>query len=180
MTTWIALLRGINVGGNNPLPMKELVAILSAEGFQDVRTYIQSGNAIFRSATGTPTALAARIGRAVEKARGFRPRVLLLNVRQLERAVALNPFPDAEARPRTLHLFFLAAVPRAADLAALERVRSGDEAFAFRGKVFYLRTPDGSGTSKLAASAERLIRVDATARNWKTVTTLLAMTRLGS
>ena len=177
MATWIALFRGINVVGNNRLPMIDLIEILAGEGFTDVRTYIQSGNAIFRSAATSSTSLADRIGRAVEKARGFRPKVFLLKVRELERAVAANPFPDAEARPKTLHLFFLAAAPRSPDLASLDRIRSGREAFAFRGKVLYLKTPDGFGPSRLAASAERLVRVDATARNWNTVTALLAMAK---
>jgi uncharacterized protein (DUF1697 family) len=177
MAIWIALLRGINVVGANSLPMKELAAIVEAEGCAQVRTYVQSGNVVFQSSARGASALANRIGAAIEKARGFRPNVMLLSVREMARAVAANPFPDAAAAPATLHLFFLSAAPRAADLASLDRFRSGREAFAGKGKVFYLLTPDGFGPSRLAKNAERLLRVDATARNWRTVTTLLDMAR---
>jgi uncharacterized protein (DUF1697 family) len=175
VTTWVALFRAINVLGNNLLPMKDLCALLQHEGFTSVRSYIQSGNVVFRSAAGTSSSLASRIGRAVHSRHGFLPKVLVLKVRELESAVALNPFPGAEAEPRTLHLFFAYEDPRSADLASLNKLRSGKEAFAFRGRIFYLHTPDGFGRSKLAANAERLMRVDATARNWRTVTKLLEM-----
>ncbi len=158
--------------------MKDLAALLQREGFADVRTYIQSGNAVFRSTARTAHSLASRIGRAVHKAKGLRPKVVVLGVKELQRAVSNNPFPMAESQPKTLHLFFLSAEPLCADLASLNRLKSGREAFALRGKVFYLHTPDGFAVSKLAANAERYIRVDATARNWNTVTKLLQMAKV--
>ncbi|OLE48023.1 MAG: hypothetical protein AUG46_04775 [Acidobacteria bacterium 13_1_20CM_3_58_11] len=175
MSTWIALFRGINVMGSNSLPMKDLAALLQREGFADVRTYIQSGNAVFRSAARSANSLASRIGRAVHRAKGLHPRVVVLSVKELQTAVSNNPFPKAESQPKTLHLFFLSEEPLRADLASLNRLRSGREAFALRGKVFYLHTPDGFAVSKLAANAERHVHVDATARNWNTVTKLLEM-----
>ena len=175
MATWIALFRGINVVGNNRLLMKDLVRVLEDEGFTDVRTYIQSGNAVFNSVRGTSRSLADRIGRAVEARHGFRPRIAMLSPRELAEAVAGNPFRAAVAEPKSLHLFFMAHAPPAPDHAALDRIRVGAEAFAFRGRVFYLHTPHGFPTSKLAASAERLIGIDATARNWNTVSRLLEM-----
>ena len=178
MITWIALLRGINVLGSNSLPMEELAALLQREGFADVRTYIQSGNAVFRSTAGSANSLASRIGRAVHKAKGFHPKVVVLNAKALERAASNNPFPKAECQPKTLHLFFLSEEPLCADLASLNRLRSGKEAFAFREKVFYLHTPDGFAVSKLAKNAERHIHVDATARNWNTITKLLEMAKV--
>src|SRR5207302_9803486 len=84
---------------------------------------------------------------AVHKAKGFHPKVVVLNVKELERAASNNPFPKAESQPKTLHLFFLSEEPLCADLASLKRLRSGKEAFALRGKIFYLHTPDGFAVS---------------------------------
>ena len=111
MRNWIALFRGINVMGCNSLPMKELAALLQREGLDNVRTYIQSGNALFRSPIGSAHALANRIGRAVYNAKGFHPKVMVLSVKELERAASNNPFPKAEDEPQTLHLFFLSEAP---------------------------------------------------------------------
>jgi uncharacterized protein (DUF1697 family) len=175
MNTWIALFRGINVMGANQLPMKQLAELLRSEGYSDVRTYIQSGNVVFRSAEDDPESLRERIGAIVSKARGFRPRIVVLGAAELQRAALANPFPEAVVNPRSLHLFFLADRPTRADMAALDRHRSGTEAFALLDKVFYLHTPEGFHTSKLAKTAERHIQVDATARNWNTVQNLIAL-----
>jgi uncharacterized protein (DUF1697 family) len=177
MKTYIALLRGINVGGNHPLPMKELRQVLEKNGCADVQTYVQSGNAVFRSAVANPADLAACVTSAVEKTRGFAPRVLVLTRSELERAAAGNPFPQADENPKNLHLFFLAERPKQPDLKAIESLKAGTEAFALKGKTFYLHTPDGFGTSKLAAKAARLLGVEATARNWRTVTALIQMAK---
>jgi uncharacterized protein (DUF1697 family) len=175
VTTWIALFRGINVVGNHLLPMKDLATLLEREGFEGVRTYIQSGNVVFQSAEGTSISLAKRIGHLVLKSYGFHPQVFVLSVRDLMSAAATNPFPEAEADPKTLHLFFLFELPRSPDLESLSRLKTGREAFALKGKVFYLHTPDGFSVSKLRARAERFIGVGATARNWRTVNKLLEM-----
>jgi uncharacterized protein (DUF1697 family) len=176
MKTWIALFRGINVMGNNKLPMKDLAQLLRGLKLRDARTYIQSGNAVFASA-GTAAALAARIAAAIERQFGFRPYVVLLEARELAQAVANNPFPEAEVNPTSLHLWFLEERPAAAGPAALESCRVASERFALRGKVLYLHAPEGFGTSKLAARAEKLLGCRGTARNWRSVTTLLAMAR---
>jgi uncharacterized protein (DUF1697 family) len=176
MKTWIALFRGINVMGNNKLPMKDLAQLLRRLKFKDVRTYIQSGNAVFAGA-GSAASLAARIGAAVERQFGFRPYVVLLEAREVAQAVAKNPFPEGEAIPTSLHLWFLEERPAAAGAVALEACRAASERFALRGKVLYLHAPEGFGTSKLAARAERSLCTRGTARNWRTVTTLLAIAR---
>lgn len=177
MATWIALLRGVNVVGRRQLPMKALVALLAEHGLEDVRSYIQSGNLLFQSSERSARALGSRIGAVVLEEFGFEPRVLVLGVAELARAIAANPFPEAARDPKAVHLYFLGATPKAPDHAALERHRAGREAYALVGRVFYLHTPDGFPASKLAARAERLLGVDATARNWRTSTTLLAMVR---
>jgi uncharacterized protein (DUF1697 family) len=178
--TYIALLRGINVGGKHKLPMSDLKLLLEQNGCVDVRTYIQSGNVILSSAVKDPAVLEKQITAAISKRHGFAPRVLLLTWAELEKAAAANPFPQAAENPKSLHLVFLDAPPKNPDLKSLESLRTGNEAFALKGKVFYLYTPDGFGQSKLAERAGRLLGVESgTARNWRTVTTLLEMSKEG-
>jgi uncharacterized protein (DUF1697 family) len=178
MKTWIALFRGINVGGNNPLPMKKLVTLLDQVGCREVRTYIQSGNVVLRSPVADAARLAQRIRATVATSCGFEPHVMLVDQKELERAAAANPFAaTAAANPKLVHLFFLAERPRTPDLESLDRLKSGSESYSLKGKVLYLSTPDGFGTSKLAARIERALGVPATARNWRTVTTLLDLAR---
>ncbi len=107
MTAYIALFRGINVGGRNILPMKELRAELENLGCEDVKTYIQSGNAVFRHSEGTSPRLAESIRTAIDASHGFEPAVLLVTADHLEAAVRSNPFPGREDDPSKLLLFFL-------------------------------------------------------------------------
>lgn len=172
---WILLLRGINVGGKNLLPMRELVEVLESLGLEEVRTYVQSGNAVFRASGAVPARLGDKVAAAIEERKGFRPHVLLLPADRLERAVRGNPFPEAEAEPGRLHLFFLDSAPESPDLDGLEATRAPTERFHLAADVFYLHAPDGIGRSKLAAKAERLLGVPATARNWRTVQKLREM-----
>ncbi len=180
LKTYVALFRGINVGGNNMLPMKDLKAIVEKEGCCDVQTYIQSGNVVFRSAASDAARLAKRFSTAVSKRYGFEPRVLLLSREELERAAKANPFPEAVENPKSVHLFFLAEPPKAPNLEGIEKIRLESERCQLKGRVFYVHTPDGFGTSKLATRVEQLLGVPATARNWRTVTTLLEMTAAAS
>lgn len=172
---WILLLRGINVGGKNLLPMRELVEILESLGLEDVRTYVQSGNAVCRGQGEPAPELGEEISAAIEERKGFRPQALLLSRDRLGAAIRANPFPEAEAQPNRLHLFFLASAPESPDLDGLEAARAPTERFHLADDVFYLHAPDGIGRSKLAAKAERLLRVPATARNWRTVQKLREM-----
>ena len=178
MQTYVALLRGINVGGSHMLAMKDLKLLFEQNSCVDVRTYIQSGNVVFRSSVSDARRLAQQVTAAVSKGRGFEPRVLVLTRSELERAAANNPFPEAEGNPKCVHLFFLAEPAKKADLKSMETLKARTERFGLKGKVLYLHTPDGFGTSKLAARAERLLGVEATARNWRTVTTLLEMAKV--
>jgi uncharacterized protein (DUF1697 family) len=177
MSTWIALFRGINVGGKNILPMKELVRELETVGLEDIRSYIQSGNVVFRSRISTPGKLATRIAAQIESSHGFSPRVLILSAEQLEQAIAANPFPEAATEPKSLHLFFLESTPASPDLAALASLCTKTERFHHAGTVFYLHTPDGVGRSRVATKVEKMLGVAATARNWRTVAKLQQMVR---
>lgn len=174
MKTYVVLFRGINVGGNHMLPMKELKVVLEQNACESVQTYIQSGNVILNSRL-SDVQLAKRLGSAVSKSHGFEPRVIVLTRTELERAAAANPFRAADENPKTVHLFFLDDVPKKPDLKSLEALKIKSEAFALKGKVFYVHTPEGLGTSKLVARLEKHLGVQGTARNWRTVTTLLAM-----
>jgi uncharacterized protein (DUF1697 family) len=175
MNTWIALFRGINVGGKNFLPMAELKRQLKSAGCTNVRTYIQSGNAVFESSARRPAPLAKKIASQVQSSHGFRPQVIVLSGTNLQAALDHNPFPAAEQLPTTLHFFFLSEPAFAADIRGLEAAQSGSEQFQLTDQVFYLLAPDGLGRSKLAAKAEKLLGVPATARNFRTVRKLLEM-----
>ena len=121
MTTWIAFFRGINVGGRNVLPMKALKALLKDLGCTAVRTYIQSGNVIFRHQDGQATGLSQTISEGVLNRFQFSPYVLLMTIDDLKHALAANPFTIAEEVPKSLHLSFLSAVPTEADFAPRSR-----------------------------------------------------------
>jgi uncharacterized protein (DUF1697 family) len=177
MPVRIALFRGINVGGRNSLPMKALCTLLESLGCSDVKTYIQSGNVIFRHSTTDDVKLCRDIGATVENEFGFQPKVLLLTATELQQAVNDNPFADATAEPKTLHLWFLAEKVKNIDLASIESLKSESESFVLADRIFYLHAPDGIGRSKLAAGIEKLLGVATTARNWRTVSKILEMTQ---
>jgi uncharacterized protein (DUF1697 family) len=177
MKTYIALFRGINVGGTNVLPMKDLVALLETIGSQNVKTYIQSGNAVFQNQEENPSLLSNKIRVTLTKSHGLEPQVLLFTPEEIERAIEFNPFPEAESEPKTLHLSFLATMPKNPDLDALESIKSDREQFALKDRVFYLHAPDGIGRSKLAANTEKLLGVAITGRTWRTVCRVMTMAK---
>ena len=112
MQTYIALFRGINVGGNNILPMKELKTLLEKLGAGKVATYIQSGNVVLTHKENNLKTLSEKITAAIKKNFGFEPKVLLLKQREIERTISSNPFPEGEKEPKTLHAFFLESKPK--------------------------------------------------------------------
>lgn len=169
MKIYIALFRGINVGGRNALPMKELASVLGDLGARNVKTYIQSGNAVFVCSEKDTLRFSNNISREIKKRRGFEPHVLLLELEDIDRAMKKNPFPEAATDPRTLHMGFLASEPGKPNLKALESLKIESERFQLIDKVFYLHAPEGIGRSKLAANVERLLGVPMTDRNWRTV-----------
>ena len=177
VNTWIALFRGINVGGNNMLPMKALVALIEGLGATRIKTYIRSGNAAFCGGGSHAAGLSRRIETAVLEKHGFTPRVLILTRKEFEKAASANPFPQAEAAPKSLHLAFLAVRPAHPDLAGLNAIKADDEKFVLDGKVFYLHAPAGIGQSKLAQRYEKLLGVPATARNWNTALKVIEMAK---
>ncbi len=175
MPAWIALLRGINVGGRNKLSMAELKTAFEAVGCSSVRTYIQSGNVVFQDVATSADELSKKLAIAIEARFGFRPIILLLNEAEFRMAMQNNPFADAVSVPKTLHFYFLASAPASPDLDAIATLATATERYQLIGKVFYLHAPDGIGRSKLAAGAERKLGVSATARNYSTVLALSEM-----
>jgi uncharacterized protein (DUF1697 family) len=166
MTTCVGLLRGINVGGKHSLPMQTLRDILSALGCEDVKTYIQSGNAIFNFDKDSQI-LAGEISAAIERDFGFAPSVQILKFQDYQSILEANPFPDAVSEPKALHIAFLAKTPNAPDLAAVEELRSATEKFHLTDGAFFLHAPDGIGRSKLAAKIDKCLGVETTGRNWR-------------
>lgn len=167
MHTWIAFLRAI--GGKCTLPSKTFIEILEALNAKDAKTYIATGNAIFKSRSANRDKLARDIKNGINEERGFAPGVLLLTPDELGAAIKNNPYRKAESEPATLHLVFLSEVPSDPDLDKLESLRARREAFTLKDKVFYVHTPDGAGRSKLFSRIEKNLGVWGTARNWRTV-----------
>jgi len=172
---YIALFRGINVGGKNRLPMKDLVAILEGIGCAAVRTYGQSGNTVFEHESAGSAGLIRQIQDAIARSTGIDLAVLLLESIDFLKAMADNPFPEAVDDPKSLHLGFLAEIPKHPDMDGLEALRQSSERYQLVDDVFYLHAPEGVGRSKLAASAEKLLGVPMTDRNWRTVSKIREM-----
>lgn len=175
MKTWVALIRGINVGGRNILPMAKLRSDLKCLGLKEVQTYIQSGNVVFQSQAKTAASLAKKIGRYLEQQLGFRPQLLILDRKQFASAIKTNPFTEAVSDPRSLHFFFLAELATEPDVLSLDNAKTPQEHYKLTHRVFYLHAPNGIGRSKLAANAEKYLGVAVTARNYRTVCQLMSM-----
>ena len=182
MKTWIALLRGVNVGGRHIVPMKTLTSELEALGLTDIKTYIQSGNIVFRDSKRTAAALAAEIGNAINARFGFEPHVAVISYKDFASSVTDNPFHESmtDENRKTLHLFFLDRAPLDLDQNRLEAIRRPSERWQLNGRVFYLHTPEGFGDSKLAVQVEKILGVATTARNWRTVCALLELAEQGT
>jgi uncharacterized protein (DUF1697 family) len=175
----VALLRGINVGGNNLLPMKDLAKMFADAGCKDVRTYIQSGNVVFDAPAGAP-GIADLIVRNIEKRFGFRTPVILRTSQQLLKTIRENPFLPAVADQRWLHVYFLANRASAGAIAGLDPNRSVPDAFQVLGQEIYLHLPNGMGRSKLTnAYFDSKLSTTCTARNWATVLKLSEMMQAG-
>lgn len=167
MQSWIAFLRAI--GGNYTLPSKTFIEILEALKMQDAKTYIATGNAVFRSRAANRDLIARRISDGINDARGFAPKVLLLTPEELGEAIANNPYRAAESEPTTLHLTFLSGKPADPDLPKLQNLRVNGEQFTLKDKIFYFHAPNGIGRSKLFSRIEKSLGTWGTARNWRTV-----------
>lgn len=171
MTRRIVLLRGVNVGGRNKLPMKSFVTALEGLGCTNIRTYIQSGNAVMDG-----EATANDIGAAIKKVAGFAPHVFVTTLAAFRKAAAANPFAkEAAASGKSVHLFLLDAAPSKAGVEALGALKRPREDFAVAGTALYLLTPEGVAGSKIAERVDRVLETTSTARNWNTVGKLIEL-----
>lgn len=174
MATYVALLRGINVGRNRRIAMARLRELLTGLGYDDVRTHLQSGNAVFTSTRRSAEAVGADIEQAIRAELGMEIGVLVRTAAQLSAAVQANPLPASGRDPSRLLVLFLSDVPKKSAIPAPGDV--APEEWHVGSREIYLWCPDGILTSTLAAmfSAARL-GVQVTARNWRTVCKLAEM-----
>lgn len=172
MPRYVALLRGINVGGSTRIGMAALRELVAGLGHGDVRTYLQSGNVLFDSERG-PEGLAGEIEGRITAELGLDVRVLVRTGDDMERVFAGHPFLSGEPDLTRLHVTFLAEVPAPERLGLLETPSGETVAFTLDGREIYLHYPDGYGRTKFNnAFIERRLGVVATTRNWRTVTAL--------
>lgn len=177
MTKWIALFRGINVGGNNKLPMKELRDLVSELGFDDPKTYIQSGNLVFGSTEKDVAKLEKQIADAVEKRFGFRAFILIRKVVDIKHALDHNPFAKKVTEGKQCHIYFLEGDDGKYDEAALKQLATETEEFALKGDLLYLFAPEGVGNSKLAEKLPKYLPKRYTARNLNSVQAVLDLAK---
>lgn len=178
MQTYIAILRGINVGAQKKVLMAELKTVLNKLKLQDVTTYIQSGNVVFKSDEKLSNEeFAAKIEKAILKHFKFEVPVLVRNAGELKKVIAANPYPkNKKIDLAKVHVTFLSAVPAKPLSEEIKKLSFLTDEFSINGKEVYLHTPGGYGETKLSNNFfEKKLKVTATTRNWKTVNTLMEM-----
>ena len=171
MTTYVSLLRGINVSGHKMIRMMELVAMYESLGFQKIRTYLQSGNVVFESSK----ALSAKLAKAIEdkilQTFGFPVSVILREKEDLHRIIRSNPFlGDKALDVAKLHVTFLLSAPFESACDKMKEIRGEPDAFFLADKEVYLFCQNGYGRTKLSNNFfEKKLSVIATTRNWNSV-----------
>jgi len=173
---YVALLRGVNVGGHNKLPMKSLTSFCEAQGCCDVRTYIQSGNVVFAANAKTASSFPLALKTQIKEEHGFETTAILRTTDELRLVTQSNPFLKPGVDTKSLYVLFLADKPSPADAVRLNPPCENDEAFALRGREIFWYLPRGGGRSKMANYRfDKILRTVGSARNWQTVTKLLAL-----
>ncbi|MCI2417204.1 DUF1697 domain-containing protein [Saccharopolyspora sp. K220] len=173
MSTYVALLRAVNLGGRGRVAMADLRAVVAAAGHGDVATYLQSGNVVFTSDAADPVAVAADLRQRLAAEIGVDTPVMVRTGAEIADIAGRNPFLDRETDHTKLLVAFLSDEPDAAHAARLSVPAGAPEEFQQAGRQLYLHYPAGVGRSKLtAAYLEKRLGVSITARNWKTVTAL--------
>lgn len=177
MSRQIALLRGVNVGGHNAFPKARQLELVRSLGFEEVSVLLQTGNIVFADPGTPPHETARLIEERITTDLGLSVPVLVRTRDELAAAVAANPFPQAVPEPKSLHVTFLSGVPAdTSRLDGLDLAAYTPDRYRLIGRELYLWCPGGIGRSKLADRVSRApLGVTATARNWNTVTKLLAL-----
>lgn len=173
-TTYIAILRGINVSGAKPIKMDALRNTFQKQGFENVATYIQSGNMVFTAAEKETTKLASKIAESIKTDFGFDVPVIVLSAAELQTITENNPLNDGIKDEAFLHVTFLAEKPAAINFNDIEAKKQGEEEIVISEMAVYLFCPHGYGKTKLTNTfLESKLKVSATTRNWKTCGELL-------
>jgi uncharacterized protein (DUF1697 family) len=177
MTTYVALLRAINLGSHQRVAMSDLRDLLERMGYDDVRSLLQSGNLLFRSEARDGAQLERRLEAEAAKRLGLGTDFFVRSAAEWEAVVAGNPFPaEAKRDPGHLLVMFLKGAPEAKDVERLQAAISGPEVIRARGKDAYIVYPNGVGRSRLTnALLERHLGTRGTGRNWNTVLKLRAL-----
>ena len=169
----VALLRGVNVGGKNRLPMAALSAMFERAGCTDVRTYIQSGNVVFGATPEVAAQVGAQVSAAIAKQLGLRVPLVLRSAKELRAVATNNPFLREREEQKRLHVVFLERPPTASARAALDPERSPPDRFVAKGRELYLCCPNGMARTKLTSDyLDRTLGTVGTVRNWNTVLAL--------
>jgi len=177
MEIYIAMLRGINVSGQKKIKMADLRVHLSELPFDNLSTYIQSGNIVFQSVHTDPTILAKAIADKIREKYDFEVPTLVKTRSDFEAAVENNPFPESEGHDlKYLHVTFLAEAPEASTIEHIQMLDFEPEQFVWLDEKIYLYAPKGYGRAKMTNNFwEKKLKIAATTRNWKTVNKLLDM-----
>lgn len=177
MTTYISLLRGINLGAHYKIKMPDLTALYESLGLTDVKTYLQSGNVVFTHEESDHTRLAETIKAKIEEVYGYNVPILVLDADELRHIAHSNPFlTERPADPAHLHATFLAHPPNDERVRGFVPPKSGEDEFILVGSVIYLLCPNGYGQTKLTNNLfENKLKVQGTTRNWRTVSALVEM-----
>tara|TARA_R110002167_G_scaffold15784_6_gene62704 strand:- start:122 stop:667 length:546 start_codon:yes stop_codon:yes gene_type:complete len=178
MQTWVALLRGINVGGNNIIPMKILTQIMTDAGYEGVQSYIQSGNVVFQHTEVSSNVLASELSLLIQRHFDFQPKVMLLTATEFNQILAQNPYKQAYSEPKQVHFFFVDEIPASPDLTKLKQLKSPSETYELQPQGLYLFAPEGIGRSKLVAKVDKCLGVNTTARNLNTLLKLKDILKL--
>lgn len=175
MPVLISMLRGVNVGPHNRIKMDALRAVYESLKFETPRTYVQSGNVIFRTKEKNSSQLAQKIRAAIEKKFKCSPEVILRTAEEVRKAMAATPFADRpKLEPGKILVSFLAAEPPLEARAGFDRFKDYPEEVHLKGRELYIYFPNGAGRSKLPwSSLEKLLKVTGTARNWNSVKAML-------
>jgi uncharacterized protein (DUF1697 family) len=175
MPVIIAMLRGVNVGGHNKIKMEELRALCKDLKLRDARTYVQSGNLIFKTDERDLDALAKRLQDAIERKFGFRPGMVLRTALEMRRVIARNPFAKRRGvEPNRLLVTFLAGEPAAEAREKAAQLDTSPEELRMDRHEVYIYFPNGMARPKVSwASIERILKTSGTGRNWNSVTKML-------
>lgn len=171
-----ALLRAINLGSHNRIKMPELKALVEELGFGDVETYLQSGNAVFDAGETSPDVSAKQIEQAIGRELELDVPTIVRTAAELQQIIAASPYTSRESDPKKLHVMFLDAAPATQLVDEIDRGAYTPDEFHVIDRDIHLLLPSGAGRTKLnGAFFERKLKVTGTARNWNTVTQLLAL-----